>query len=449
MAAELVETSRLWARTVARIQPEWVEPLAGHLVKRTYSEPHWSRKRAGAVATERVTLHGVPIVVGRTVDLGRIDPEQARDLFLRHALVEGDWDTRHAFFAANRALLDDVEELETRARRRDLVVDEDTLFAFYDARVPAEVVSGRHFDTWWKRARRRHPDLLDLTAEFLTTEAAKEFGRVGIPGRRRGRRSHAAAVVRVRARQGDRRHHRRRAGRRAAPGRPHAVHLAGARAARGAGHRADQDAAQAAAAAVRARAGPRPRGAHPAAGPRIRRHSRTAARRAGARAGPDAQRHDPARRLGARPAPRAPDGHVSRDRRARPRGRARHGSGDAPARAGAEGPRGTGDRRCGHRGDRADHLDARDPPARDRRPARAARRHRLSGPRRPRHVGGRAGLPDGGRARPGSPARRPAAPAAGDPVTRPRGRRGTWTTPRGSPSRGRHTARSTSCSTTA
>ena len=237
MAAELVETSRLWARTVARIQPEWVEPLAGHLVKRTYSEPHWSRKRAGAVATERVTLHGVPIVVGRTVDLGRIDPEQARELFLRHALVEGDWDTRHAFFAANRALLDDVEELETRARRRDLVVDEDTLFAFYDARVPAEVVSGRHFDTWWKRERRRHPDLLDLTAEFLTTEAAKAVRRVGVPRRRRGRRPHAAAVVRVRARQGDRRDHRRRAGRRAAPGRPHAVHVAGARAARGAGRR--------------------------------------------------------------------------------------------------------------------------------------------------------------------------------------------------------------------
>ena len=181
MAAELVETSRLWARTVARIQPEWVEPLAGHLVKRTYSEPHWSRKRAGAVAAERVTLHGVPIVVGRTVDLGRIDPEQARELFLRHALVEGDWDTRHAFFAANRALLDDVEELETRARRRDLVVDEDTLFAFYDARVPAEVVSGRHFDTWWKRERRRHPDLLDLTAEFLTTEAAKELDASAYP----------------------------------------------------------------------------------------------------------------------------------------------------------------------------------------------------------------------------------------------------------------------------
>jgi ATP-dependent helicase HrpA len=181
MAAELVETSRLWARTVARIQPEWIEPLAGHLVKRTYSEPHWSRKRAGAVAVERVTLHGIPIVVGRNVDLGRLDPELARELFLRHALVEGDWDTRHAFFAANRALLDDVEELETRARRRDLVVDEDTLYAFYDARVPGDVVSGRHFDTWWKKERRRRPELLDLTAEFLTTEAAKALDAAAYP----------------------------------------------------------------------------------------------------------------------------------------------------------------------------------------------------------------------------------------------------------------------------
>ena len=153
MAAELVETSRLFARTVAKIQPEWIEPLAGHLVKRTYSEPHWSRKRAAAVAVERVTLHGVPIVVDRRVDYGRIDPETSRDLFIRHALVEGDWDTRHPFFRANRALLEDVEELETRARRRDLSVDEETLFAFYDSRIPADVVSGRHFDTWWKKQR--------------------------------------------------------------------------------------------------------------------------------------------------------------------------------------------------------------------------------------------------------------------------------------------------------
>src|SRR3954467_10489367 len=154
MAAELVETSRLFARTVARISPEWIEPLAGHLVRRSYSEPHWSRKRAAAVATERVTLHGIPSVAGRTVDFARVDAELSRELFIRHALVEGDWDTRHRFFHANRELLDTVEELEERARRRDLVVDEDTLVAFYEAHIPAEVVSGRHFDSWWKKASR-------------------------------------------------------------------------------------------------------------------------------------------------------------------------------------------------------------------------------------------------------------------------------------------------------
>jgi ATP-dependent helicase HrpA len=181
MAAELVETSRLFARTVARIKPEWIEPLAGHLVKRTYSEPHWSRKRAAAAATERVTLHGIPIVVGRSVDYGRIDPEVARELFIRHALVEGDWDTRHRFFHTNRALLDDVEELEHRARRRDLVVDEETLVGFYEDRIPADVVSGRHFDTWWKRTSRRQPDLLDFTEEMLRTAQASEVDRGAYP----------------------------------------------------------------------------------------------------------------------------------------------------------------------------------------------------------------------------------------------------------------------------
>jgi ATP-dependent helicase HrpA len=181
MAAELVETSRLFARTVARIQPEWIEPLAGHLVKRTYAEPHWSRKRASAVATERVTLHGIPIVAGRRVDYGRIDPEGSRELFIRHALVEGDWDTRHRFFHANRELLEDVEELEHRARRRDLVVDEETLVAFYEERIPDHVVSGRHFDAWWKKASRTQPDLLDFTEEMLRTAQAAGVDRAAYP----------------------------------------------------------------------------------------------------------------------------------------------------------------------------------------------------------------------------------------------------------------------------
>jgi ATP-dependent RNA helicase HrpA len=172
MVGELVETSRLWGRTAARIDPQWIERLAGHLVKRSYSEPRWERKQAGAVATERVTLYGIPIVAARTVPFGRIDPELSRELFIRHALVEGDWRTQHRFFHENRKLLEDVEDLEDRIRRRDIVVDDETLFRFYDERVPADVVSGAHFDTWWKRARRDRPELLSFWTSMLVSPEA-------------------------------------------------------------------------------------------------------------------------------------------------------------------------------------------------------------------------------------------------------------------------------------
>ncbi|GAA5032905.1 ATP-dependent RNA helicase HrpA [Terrabacter aeriphilus] len=172
MAEELVETSRLWARVNARIDPVWAEQLGEHLVKRQYSEPRWSGKRGSAVATERVTLYGVPLVVGRVVGLGKVDPELARDLFVRHALVEGDWQTEHAFRTENAALVERLSELEARTRRRDIVVDDSTLIAFYDKRIPAEVVSGRHFDSWWKKARRQTPDLLTFTEELLLRESA-------------------------------------------------------------------------------------------------------------------------------------------------------------------------------------------------------------------------------------------------------------------------------------
>ncbi|MGB8257640.1 MAG: ATP-dependent RNA helicase HrpA, partial [Pseudonocardiaceae bacterium] len=172
MAAELVETSRLWGRIAARIEPQWVESLAGDLVKRSYSEPHWERKRGAVVAYEKVTLYGIPIVASRKVDYGKIDPELSRELFLRHALVEGDWETRQAFFQANRALLDDVGELEARARRSDILVDDETLFDFYDQRVPAEVVSARHFDTWWRKISKSAPNLLDFKPSMLITGQA-------------------------------------------------------------------------------------------------------------------------------------------------------------------------------------------------------------------------------------------------------------------------------------
>ncbi|WP_431886007.1 ATP-dependent RNA helicase HrpA [Micromonospora wenchangensis] len=167
MAAELVETSRLWGRVAGRVEPEWVEPLAQHLVKRSYSEPHWEKKQAAVMAYEKVTLYGVPLVTSRKVNFGRIDPALSRELFIRHALVEGDWQTHHQFWRDNEKLRTEIEELENRARRRDILVDDESIFAFYDQRIPADVVSGRHFDAWWKTARRQQPDLLTFTRELL------------------------------------------------------------------------------------------------------------------------------------------------------------------------------------------------------------------------------------------------------------------------------------------
>ncbi|HTE59915.1 MAG TPA: ATP-dependent RNA helicase HrpA, partial [Solirubrobacteraceae bacterium] len=181
MVAELVETSRLWGRTAAKIDPRWVEPLAEHLIKRTYDEPHWERKRGSVVATERATLYGLPIVAGRKVAYGRIDPELSRSLFIRRALVEGDWETRHAFFAANRALLDEVEALEARARRRDILVDDQALYDFYDARIPADVVSGAHFDRWWRDERRSDPERLTFTRADLVKDAGDALDQRALP----------------------------------------------------------------------------------------------------------------------------------------------------------------------------------------------------------------------------------------------------------------------------
>ncbi len=163
MSSELVETSRLFARRNAVVKPEWVEEAAAHLVSRTYSEPHWSAKRGATVAVERVTLFGIPLVTGRRVDYGRIDPPLCRELFIRGALVEGEWSTRHRFWHANAAALRAAAEVEERSRRRGLVIDDEGLFAFYDARIPADITSVRHFDSWWKRASRATPDLLTLT----------------------------------------------------------------------------------------------------------------------------------------------------------------------------------------------------------------------------------------------------------------------------------------------
>jgi ATP-dependent helicase HrpA len=171
MAAELVETTRLWARVVARIEPEWAERLGAHLVKRTYSEPHWESKRGEAMAYERVTLYGLPVVTSRKVSYNKVDAAGARDLFIRLALVEGDWRTPHAFWTENRRLVDEVRALARKVRRTDVLVDEEVLIDFYDKRIGREVSSARTFDAWWKRERVKHPDLLRFTRELLINPA--------------------------------------------------------------------------------------------------------------------------------------------------------------------------------------------------------------------------------------------------------------------------------------
>lgn len=181
MSAELVETSKLWARVVAKIQPEWVESLAGHLVKRSYSEPHWSKKRSTVMAYEKVMLFGIPLVTQRLVNYSNIDPVVSRELFIRSALVEGEWETRHDFFKQNRSLLMEVEELEHKSRRRDILVDDDELFEFYDQRIGTEVVSGRHFDSWWKKERQQNPELLNFEKEMLFKNDASHVTDLDYP----------------------------------------------------------------------------------------------------------------------------------------------------------------------------------------------------------------------------------------------------------------------------
>ncbi|HEX7833951.1 MAG TPA: ATP-dependent RNA helicase HrpA, partial [Pseudolysinimonas sp.] len=179
MAAELVETSRLFARTVAAIDPAWAEALAGDLVKRSYGEPRWEKKQGSAVADEKVMLYGVPIVPKRRIQLARIDPEQARELFIRHALVDGDWpyaidrNPLYAFDRANRALRDELTELEERTRRRDILVDDEAVVDFYDRRVPATVTDVRAFEKWWKDTSATTPELLTMTREAVLAEEAE------------------------------------------------------------------------------------------------------------------------------------------------------------------------------------------------------------------------------------------------------------------------------------
>mgnify|MGYP003114306160 CR=1 FL=1 len=190
MAAELVETSRLFARTVAVIDPAWAEPLAGDLAKKQYSEPRWEKRQGSAVVTEKVTLFGVPLVPRRRAQLARFDVPLARELFIRHALVEGDWDVSRldkritAFLRDNAALRRELEQLEERSRRRDILLDDERIVEFFEERIPADVTDVRRFERWWRDARAEHPDLLTLRrADLVEVEEEPEHDADAYPTR--------------------------------------------------------------------------------------------------------------------------------------------------------------------------------------------------------------------------------------------------------------------------
>ena len=172
VAAQLIETTRLYAHTVASIDPAWVEPLAAALLKRSYSEPHWEKKPAQVAAYEQVSLYGLIVQPRRRINYGPIDLEESRRIFILQALVQGEYRTRAPFFHHNRKLVEEVEQLEHKSRRHDVLVDDETLFAFYDARIPAGIYSGARFERWRKRAERENPELLFLTRDYLMQHSA-------------------------------------------------------------------------------------------------------------------------------------------------------------------------------------------------------------------------------------------------------------------------------------
>lgn len=174
VAAELVETGQRYLRTVAAIEPEWVEGLAKHLLKRSYSEPHWEKRQARVAAYERVTLYGLPLVARRKVNYGPIDREVSRSLFVRHALVRGEFHTRHAFALHNHRLLEELDQLETKSRRRDVLVDEEELYGFFDQHIPEDVVDGPCFERWWKKAKINNEKLLYLDRQQIMHHAAED-----------------------------------------------------------------------------------------------------------------------------------------------------------------------------------------------------------------------------------------------------------------------------------
>ncbi len=181
IVAELIETNRLWGRICARIEPEWIELLAPHIVKHSYSNPHWSQTQGKVVGSEKLMIFNLTLIASRPINYSRIDPPLCRELFIRHALIDGNWKTQHLFFHDNHKLRYEVEELEHKLRRRDILVDSETLFRFYEKCIPHHVVSGMHFDQWWECARKQQPNLLNIKKEMLIKDSVKEISHLDYP----------------------------------------------------------------------------------------------------------------------------------------------------------------------------------------------------------------------------------------------------------------------------
>lgn len=181
VASELVETTRLWGRNVAKIEPEWIEPLSTHLSKKHYSEPRWSKNQGNTIANEKVTLFGLPIVNCRIVNYNRIDPKLSRELFIKHALIEGDFEGKYDFFIKNHRLVNEVEELEHKSRRQDILVDDALIFEFYDSKIPLDITCAKEFDHWWKREKLANSDFLLLSKSLLINPTAEKVAKNDYP----------------------------------------------------------------------------------------------------------------------------------------------------------------------------------------------------------------------------------------------------------------------------
>jgi len=181
MAAELVETSRLFGRMVAKIDPLWIEPMAQHLLKRSYSEPHWEKKQGAVMAYEQVSLYGLVVVSKRKINFNKIEPDTCRTIFIREALVNGDAAIKEPFFQRNGDLVREVEKLEQKARRKDFLIEEERLFEFYDKKLPENVICQRSFLSWWKNEKLQQPKLLNFTRDFLLNDESKQLSKLEYP----------------------------------------------------------------------------------------------------------------------------------------------------------------------------------------------------------------------------------------------------------------------------